>query len=241
MTAETAPAGGGRDGRAAPPPRPLLVLTHSELDSPGAISAWAAACGYTLDVRRADAGGALPDPREYAALMVLGSAESVRDDAVAWIGPERTALRAAVAGGVPVLGICFGGQLLAQALGAEISACEPPEVGWQAIESDQPWLIPSGPWLVWHEERFTVPAGAREIARSKACPQAFVHGPHVGLQFHPEITAGLLAAWVSDAAGCGKLRPGDRGALLAKMNGRTALSQRIASQLFSAFAQHAGL
>jgi GMP synthase (glutamine-hydrolysing) len=242
MTAAAGPAGGpGEDGRAAPPTRPLLVLTHSELDSPGAISGWAATCGYPLDVRRADAMGALPDPRDYVALIVLGSAESVRDDAVAWIPPERAAVRAAVAGGVPVLGICFGGQLLAQVLGAEISACAPPEVGWQAIESDQPSMVPSGPWLVWHEERFTVPAGAREIARSKACPQAFVHGPHMGLQFHPEITAELLAAWVSDAAGRGTLRPGDRGALLAKMDGRGAQSHGIASRLFSAFARRAGL
>jgi GMP synthase (glutamine-hydrolysing) len=243
MTAEAAPAGGaGKCGGMTQESRPLLVLTHSELDSPGAISGWAGACGYTLDVRRADVAGALPDPRDYAALIVLGSVESVRDDAVAWIPPEREVVRTAVAGGPPVLGICFGGQLLAQVLGGEISACEPPEVGWRAIESDEPRMVPPGPWLVWHEERFTVPPGAREIARSEACPQAFVHGPHMGLQFHPEITAELLAAWVSEAAGRGTLRPGDRGALLAKMDrGRTAPSQDIAGQLFSAFIRHAGL
>ncbi|MGE5292441.1 MAG: type 1 glutamine amidotransferase [Micromonosporaceae bacterium] len=225
-----------------PDERPLLVLTHSELDSPGAIADWAAARGYTLDVVRADAAAALPDPRCYAALIVLGSVESVRDDAVGWVRPERDVVRTAVDHDVPVLGVCFGGQLLAQTLGGEILACEPPEVGWQAIESDEPWTVPAGPWLVWHDERFTVPPGAREIARSQACPQAFVQGPHMGVQFHPEITTALLNSWVSDAVGRGTLRPGDRSALLADVEETGAAPSRdIATHLLSAFIRRAGL
>lgn len=220
----------------------LLVLTHSELDSPGAIADWAAARGYTLDVRRADVAAALPDPRGYAALIVLGSVESVRDDAVGWIRPERDVVRTAVDHEIPVLGVCFGGQLLAQTLGGEIFACEPPEAGWQMIESDEPWTVPSGPWLVWHDERFTVPPGARAIARSPACVQAFVQGPHMGVQFHPEITAALLNSWVDDAAGRGTLKPGERGALLAEMDETGAApSLGIAAHLFSAFTRRAGL
>jgi GMP synthase (glutamine-hydrolysing) len=220
----------------------LLVLTHSALDGPGLLEPWATAGGYRLDLRRADADASLPDPRDYAALIVLGSVESVRNDAVGWVRRERRIAETAVEADVPVLGICFGGQLLAQALGGEISACDPPEVGWQVIESTEPEMVPSGPWMVWHEERFTVPAGGQEIARTSACPQAFVHGPHMGLQFHPEVTPGLLRSWVSEADGRGALADSERRALLAGRDGGPDTGWlRPSAHLFTAFARRAGL
>jgi GMP synthase-like glutamine amidotransferase len=220
----------------------LLVLTHSELDGPGLLEPWAATCGYRLDLRRADAESSLPDPREYAAMIVLGSEKSVRDSTIPWIVREREVVAAAVGGDVPVLGICFGGQLLAQALGAQVSACLPPEVGWHVIESDDPATVPEGPWLLWHEEKFTVPAGGREIARTGRCPHAFTYGPHLGVQFHPGATRELLLSWVSEADGRGSLADAERRALLA--NGEVvpgAASPQHSADLFTAFAHRAGL
>jgi GMP synthase (glutamine-hydrolysing) len=218
----------------------LLVLTHSALDGPGLLEPWAAACGYQLDLRRADAEAPLPDPRDYAALIVLGSVESARNDAIGWIRRERLIAEAAIDHDMPVLGICFGGQLLAQALGGQISACDPPEVGWQVIESTDQATVPSGPWMVWHNEQFTVPAGGQEIARNGACHQAFVHGPHMGLQFHPEVTAELLGSWVSEADGRGALADSERRALL--LDGLPdAASPEQSWHLFTAFASRAGL
>jgi GMP synthase-like glutamine amidotransferase len=220
----------------------LLVLTHSALDGPGLLEPWATAGGYRLDLRRADADASLPDPRDYAALIVLGSVESVRNDAIGWVRRERRIAEAAIDHDVPVLGICFGGQLLAQALGGQISACDPPEVGWRVIESTDPATVPSGPWMVWHTEQFTVPAGGQEIARTGACPQAFVHGPHMGLQFHPEVTAELLRSWVSEADGRGALADSERRALLAGRDGvPDAGWPRQSAHLFTAFASRAGL
>jgi len=220
----------------------LLVLTHSALDRPGLLEPWAAAGGYRLDLCRADTEPSLPDPRGYAAVIVLGSVESVNNDAIAWIGRERLAVEAAVGHDVPVLGICFGGQLLAQALGGRVSACDPPEVGWQVIESDDPATVPSGPWLLWHEEKFTVPAGGKQIARTARCPQAFRYGQHMGLQFHPEVTPELLRLWVSEADGRGVLPDADRRALLAGGNGiPAAASPHQSVHLFTTFGSRAGL
>jgi hypothetical protein len=72
---------------------------------------------------------------------------------------------------------------------------EAPELGWTTIESDDPELVPAGPWLEWHFDRFTVPDGATAIARNDHSTQAFVHGPHLGTQFHPESTIEVVAGW----------------------------------------------
>jgi GMP synthase-like glutamine amidotransferase len=123
-----------------------------------------------------------------------------------------------------------------------VSACEPPEVGWHVIESDDPAAVPPGPWLLWHEEKFTVPPGGREIARTSGCPHAFTHGPHMGVQFHPEVTEELLLSWVSEAHGRGSLADAERRALLA--DGAIvppAAAPEHSAHLFGAFASLAGL
>src|SRR5262249_5820448 len=78
------------------PDRQRLVLTHSSLDRPGLLESWATATGYRLDLHRADTEPSLPGPGGYAAVIVLGSVESVNNDAVAWIGRERRVVEAAI-------------------------------------------------------------------------------------------------------------------------------------------------
>jgi GMP synthase-like glutamine amidotransferase len=70
------------------------------------------------------------------------------------------------------------------------------------VASDDPALIDYGPWLEWHYDRFTVPAGVPVIARSAAANQAFVTGRTLGVQFHPEVDESVLDAWlrVGDSA-----------------------------------------
>ena len=89
----------------------------------------------------------------------MGSDESALDPTVDWIGPERTLVGEAVAAGTPVLGVCFGGQLLAQVLGGEVPG--PPAGRSVGGPSSRPIRsrFPSGPWLVWHEDAFTAPPG----------------------------------------------------------------------------------
>ena len=75
-----------------------------------------------------------------------------------------------------MLGLCFGGQMLAKVLGGQIEHAPEPELGWTEIETDAPELVPAGPWLTWHFDRFTVPPGAHELARTPIGVQAFAHG-----------------------------------------------------------------
>jgi GMP synthase-like glutamine amidotransferase len=96
-----------------------------------------------------------------------------------------------------VLGICFGGQHLARALGGAVARAKRPEVGWLDVETLAPGVVAPGPWLQWHRDAFTVPPGAELLARSSVCAQAFRAGPHLGVQFHPEVTPAIALDWAT--------------------------------------------
>lgn len=141
------------------------------------------------------------DPGDHDLIIPLGSVWSVYDEATIgnWIGDELAFLAEAHERGIPILGVCFGGQALAAALGGTVSASPNPEVGWRTIESDKPEVLATGPWMQWHYDRFTVPDGATEIARNEAGPQAFVAGRSLGLQFHPEVSVDIVNGWLDFA------------------------------------------
>jgi GMP synthase-like glutamine amidotransferase len=139
-----------------------------------------------------------PNPLEYDAVVPLGAPWSVYDAATigTWIGDELRFLRSAHNSGVPVLGICFGGQALAAALGGEVELSPQPELGWTTVESDEPDLVEPGPWFQLHQDRWRLPPGAREVAKTGTASQAFLLGRSLGLQFHPELTPDILQAWI---------------------------------------------
>jgi GMP synthase-like glutamine amidotransferase len=142
----------------------------------------------------------LPDPRDYDAIVPLGAPWAVYDDELvgSWVRPELEMLRAADAAGVPVLGICFGGQLLAAAHGGSVDRAPSFEIGWHVVHTDDATIVPSGPWFQWHMDRWQLPPGAREIARNAAASQAFVLRRNLALQFHPELDPVALKMWLDE-------------------------------------------
>lgn len=141
-----------------------------------------------------------PDAVGYDVIVPLGARWPVYDDLLrrSWVGDETRLVRDAADAGVALLGVCFGSQLLAQAFGGSVARSSVPEIGWYDITSDQPDLIPGGPWFQWHFDRWTLPPGATEIARTANASQAFVLGRALALQFHPEVDAELLERWLVD-------------------------------------------
>lgn len=141
-----------------------------------------------------------PDPTDYDVVVPLGSRWSVHDEALlsTWVGAEMQFIRDAQAAEVGVLGVCFGGQLIAQALGESVSRAPSPEVGWYEVSSTTPDFISGGPWFEWHFDRWTVPPGAVEVARTSAASQAFTVGRTLALQFHPELDDALLELWIEE-------------------------------------------
>jgi GMP synthase-like glutamine amidotransferase len=150
---------------------------------------------------------AFPEPTGYDAIVPMGAPWSVNDHGTigTWILPELELLRRADAEGVPVLGICFGGQALAAAHGGRVERSSEPEIGWVDVRSDDESIVESGPWFQWHYDRWVAPPGATELARTFRSPQAFVLRRNLAVQFHPEMTAAQLAGWL-DHGGDADLR-----------------------------------
>ena len=177
----------------------LLVIEHQPDAPAGLVASWAAGRGLAVTTLRPTAGQ--PLPRSFSpgdAVVVLGSEETAFDDSNPWLADELAFVGTARDGSIPVLGICFGGQVLARVLGARVYRLDVPEIGWVSVTSKQDEL-PEGPWLAWHRDGFELPAGSRELATGVASLQAFSLGPHVGLQFHPEVTRPIVAAWIAGA------------------------------------------
>ncbi len=141
-----------------------------------------------------------PDAGEYDLLVPMGAPWGAWDDACIgnWLLPEIDWLRGAQDAGIPVLGICFGGQLLSRALGGTVARAPKAEIGWTPIHTDEPALVGPGPWFQFHYDRWTVPAGATEIARNSVASQAFTVGRSLALQFHPELTGDALEGWLRE-------------------------------------------
>ena len=139
-----------------------------------------------------------PDASGYDVIVPLGARWAVYDERLAgsWVADEMNLVRGALAAGAGVLGVCFGGQLLARALGGEVTRSPHPEIGWFEVHSNHPALVPHGPWFQWHFDRFSLPPGAVEVARNLGTTQAFTLGRALGLQFHPEVDRGLVDEWL---------------------------------------------
>ena len=178
-----------------------LVIQY-DTDAPaGLIGTWLRARGVEEHVHRVSPGdgdgNGPPDPRDYDLIVPLGSEAAAYDDTVPWLASQLTLLRRAAEADIPTLGICFGSQLLARALGGQAMRNGGPEIGWVRVHSDDPELIAEGPWMEWHYDTFTAPPGARLIAHSAAGPQAYTIGRSLGVQFHPEVTPEIVRRWVS--------------------------------------------
>jgi GMP synthase-like glutamine amidotransferase len=174
--------------------KPALIFQHGRLGPPARVGEWLDERGLPYVVHHAG-----EDPpavvSDFAFVVTLGSERSAAATEPEWVPAHLSALRAAVDADVPVLGLCFGGQALSLALGGGVDALTKPELGWFPVETVDAASIPGGPWLMWHVEQMRVPPGARELAWSAAGPAAFSLGPHLALQFHPEVDVACIAGW----------------------------------------------
>lgn len=154
----------------------------------------------TPDRNRPDEADEFPDFASYDIVVAMGSVRSIAepDDISSWLPLELAALRAAHDRGQPLLGICFGAQLLAEALGGSVERSPTTEMGWYEISAvaDADLPVSGGPWMQWHHDRFELPPGATLLAQTDVCPQMFVLGRTAATQFHPEVDAAHVEGWL---------------------------------------------
>lgn len=215
-----------------------LVLQTQDNCPPGLLADWATSRGLALDIIRVDRWAELPDPSGYDCAIALGSYASLARTPAGWVARELEWIRCADAVDLPVLGICFGAQALAVALGGAVTRLAAPEYAWIELDTSDPEFVPAGPWLALHEDTISPPPFSYELARNGTGPQAFTIGRHLGVQFHPEVTHGLLSRWIGDRRE-GLARVGAE--LLATGRQRGQAAALAAVRLFDAFAERAGI
>ncbi|MGW7287797.1 type 1 glutamine amidotransferase, partial [Streptomyces sp. NPDC054847] len=192
----------------APGPPTAVVVQNTRSGGPGRVGAWLREAGIGLEVLRPYEGEALPQALDGRPLLVLGGGFLPDDDERApWLPATRSLVSQALDAGTPVLGICLGGQLLAQVAGGSVRARHgKPEFGSTQIRmrseaADDPLLYGLGsavPAIERHVDAITeLPPDAVWLASSAACPhQAFRVGARAwGVQFHPEAEAERIAGW----------------------------------------------
>jgi len=173
------------------------VLANRGDNDPGLVGAHLVEHGHELTLAIREESESWPDVRNFDLVVHLGSEWSVyAEDVRGPIGRERDLACRTVDAGIPVLGICFGAQLLAAALGGSVARGPRTELGWLPIEPCDDALEP-GPWFQWHGDVFEPPSDARVLAVSDVGCQAFALGSALALQFHPEVTPDIVGRWAA--------------------------------------------
>jgi GMP synthase-like glutamine amidotransferase len=185
----------------------VLAIVHQSDAGPGVFGEEIRAGGDRLDEWMLPEAPEPPaDPLGYDAVMVLGGAmHADQENGHPWLAGEKALLRELIEAGVPLIGLCLGGQLLAAAAGAMPARAAEPEIGWRSIElsaegAEDPLLgalAPRFEAFSWHSYEFPLPPGAVPLARTDVCLQACRIGDAAwAIQFHPEVSAADAGAWI---------------------------------------------
>jgi GMP synthase-like glutamine amidotransferase len=200
--------------------RSVAIFRFSPGDEPGRFAHWLDAHGVPWRLIALHEGEVVPaDARAFAGIGTMGGPMSV-NDALPWVAPMEALMRDAVAAGVPVIGHCLGGQLLAKALGAK--------VGTATFE--------------WHYEAFELPPGAQRVLTNAFNEnQGYViDGRHVGFQGHVEMTAEIARGWIANSPdelpASSDASMQSAADILANLDARVAALNAVADAIYSRWA-----
>ncbi|CAB5717750.1 glutamine amidotransferase [Delftia tsuruhatensis] len=181
--------------------RPVAILQHESAQGPGILREHLEQqCIPFRLLHPALEGRAPVQARDYSGIVVLGSNHCVNEGRP-WMADEQALLADALRHDVPVLGHCFGAQMLARAMGARVWRNPCPNIGWSRV-----WVTAAAQRLMdlprqatlfhWHYDTFEIPRGAvRTMYGSHCLNKGFRHGRHWAFQGHMEVTAASIAEW----------------------------------------------
>ncbi len=185
--------------------KPVAIFRHAPGEGPGYFATFLDAHSVPWTLVAIDRGEMVPALADaFSGLCFMGGPMSVNDD-LPWLPPAFALVRHAVERGIPLIGHCLGGQLMSKALGGTVARNPVKELGWGEVSrGDTPGNVGSD-WLGdietfeafhWHGETFAIPPGATRLLKSDHCDnQAFVMGPHLGMQCHVEMTEAMIRQW----------------------------------------------
>jgi GMP synthase-like glutamine amidotransferase len=181
----------------------VAIFRHAPFEGPGHLSAFLEKRGVPWQLIAIDAGDPVPaSPEAYSGLVFMGGPMSVNDN-LPWIPRVLSLIRQALAMDIPVLGHCLGGQLMAKAMGGQVTRNPVKEIGWGRVNRADnaealKWLPDQEAFEAfhWHGETFSIPSGATRILGNDNCAnQAFVLGPHLAMQCHVEMNEPMIRTW----------------------------------------------
>jgi GMP synthase (glutamine-hydrolysing) len=187
----------------------VLTIVHEKDAGPGVFDAALAAAGAEVETWLVAEQAEPPAAADaYDAIMSFGgSAHPQQEDRHPWLAIEKRFLAGALADAIPLLGICLGSELIAEAAGAQTRHLPHPEIGWYEVSlTDHGRADPvvgaigdSFEALEWHSYAVDLPAGATALAHSSSCLQAYRLGSSAwGLQFHAEVTDRDFQHWLDN-------------------------------------------
>jgi GMP synthase-like glutamine amidotransferase len=226
----------------------LIIIQNDPEVPPGNLASNLDQLGLPYSLLHPYSGEPLPDLRDISAMIVLGGAMHVNDHQhYPFLIELKKLVRTLAQNGIPYLGICLGGQLLASALGAQVVANRWEELGTLPVElnaeglSDPLYAGIGSPFtsFQWHHDSFDLPDGALLLASSDACPhQSFRYGKNAwGTQFHPEATCEIIRAWCA----WDKDTAARSDQLCTEFNSHSLTYQTSARQMLENFLRIAGL
>ncbi|AKB73958.1 GMP synthase (glutamine-hydrolyzing) [Methanosarcina lacustris Z-7289] len=195
----------------------IHCLQHLKNETYGNIETWVSLKGHSLTKTLLYEKPVFPEPEEFDMLLIMGGTMSVyQEKEFPWLKPEKEFVKKVIDTGKPVLGSCFGAQMIAEVLGGKVTRNRFKEIGWhrvKALAGEKPNnvseisselpadLFPEFTAFMWHGDTFDIPAGAVRLFESEACPnQGFIYrGNIIGLQFHPEADRRWIRNLIEDS------------------------------------------
>ena len=184
----------------------VLSIQNIQFETLGSLEELIQSDGYQIENVEAQYIESIPqNAREYTAIIILGGPMAVYDN-LAYIVKEQELIRDAIKNKVPVLGICLGSQLIAQAAGGNVYKGSKKEIGWYNVtlnhngQNDLFKNIKNKTMRVfqWHGDTYDLPSTATIMASSELYPQAFRIGTAVGIQFHLEVNYKMIERWTHE-------------------------------------------
>jgi len=183
----------------------ILSIRNINIETLGTLEPLFLSDGFQIEEVNAQKDRVPFSPGQYNAIVILGGPMSAYDN-LSYLAREQELIRNAIRKEIPILGICLGSQLIAQAIGGRVHRGPKKEIGWSQVI-----LTPNGDKSLfngirhktlrvfqWHGDTYDLPETAKIMASSTLYPQAFRFGSAFGIQFHLEVDGEMIRTWLQE-------------------------------------------